>query len=74
MAFTLPLQVLLNLTFCHLTKRKMNFNLTYLFDIAICCCMIIWFYKYDINTAAENDGLGLGLYAMRHSLSIKPWK
>ena len=58
-AFTLPLQIILNLIFCSMTNRKFKFTLTYLIDLSIVSCMIVWFYRYDVNKSVNNDGMGL---------------
>lgn len=58
-AFTLPLQIILNLIFCSMTNRKFKFTITYLIDLSIVSCMIVWFYRYDVNKSVNNDGMGL---------------
>ena len=58
-AFSLPLQIFLNLIFCHVTNRKFKFTLTYMIDLSIVSCMIVWFYRYDLNKSVVNDGMGL---------------
>lgn len=57
--FTLPLQLVITFIFTWLAKRKMYFNLTFVFDLAISLCMITWFIKYQEYMNAVNDGLNL---------------
>ena len=47
--FTFPLQLIFNMIFCHLTKRKIKFNLIYIIDLSIVVCLIVWFYKFDVD-------------------------
>lgn len=45
--FTLPLQATITYVFSIVAKRKINFDITNIFDFVIMICMIIWFIKYE---------------------------
>jgi len=58
-AFTFPIQFVINLVFCKLTKRQFHLNISYLLDFIIVICMIVWFDRYEYYMSVENDGMSL---------------